>query len=147
MLPGMMNQNLSHQVGGDGEELRAAATFHLGLIDHPQIRLVDQRRRLERVVLPFASNVGRRQTAQLAVQQRDKVAQCLLITATPGLEQTRHVPGFRCRHSTTPIDAIVHRCRTLIPMFAILHIACAQNKSGVHENILIGFPNGLPMKK
>jgi hypothetical protein len=52
--------------------------------------------------------MGRGQTAQLAVQQWDEVVPCLLITATPRLEQARHIPSFRRRHSTTPIKAILH---------------------------------------
>ena len=99
MMLGMIDQNLAHQVGRDAEELRAAGALHLRLVHQPQVGLVDQRRRLQRVVRPLAADIGGREAAQFAVDERHQFAQCLLVAAAPGLEQSRYFPGSRCRHS------------------------------------------------
>ena len=58
MLPGVIHQNLAHQVGGDGEELRAIPALYLRLVHQTQIRLVNQRGWLEGVVAPLAAEIS-----------------------------------------------------------------------------------------
>ena len=54
----MVHQNLSHQIGGDGKELRAIPALYQRLVHQTQIRLMNQRGRLEGVVAPLAAEVG-----------------------------------------------------------------------------------------
>ena len=83
------------RVGRNGEKLRPARALHLRLVHQPRVGFVDQRSRLQGVVPPLA-NVGGRKTAQLPVDERRQFAQCLLVAAAPGLEQSRYIPGSGC---------------------------------------------------
>ena len=53
----MVHENAPHHDGGHADELRAVLPVHLPLIDEPQVRLVDERGGLERVVGPLAAQV------------------------------------------------------------------------------------------
>jgi len=47
MLPGVVDQDLAHDVAGDGEEMGAAVPAFLFVLDELEIGLVDQDGRLE----------------------------------------------------------------------------------------------------
>ena len=68
----------------------------------PQIRLMYQRRRLQRLARPFVRQFGSRQFAQLVVHERQQPIQRLLIAAPPAVQQRGHVGPLPFAHRPTP---------------------------------------------
>jgi hypothetical protein len=66
----VLDQNLPHEARGDAAEVRPAFPAHLRLVHELQVSFVHQRRRLQRVVRPFASEVAAREAPQLGVNDR-----------------------------------------------------------------------------
>jgi hypothetical protein len=52
-------------------------------VDQPEVHLVDQRRGLQHVALPFARHVTLRDPAQLPVDERHELLDCGGIAAAP----------------------------------------------------------------
>jgi hypothetical protein len=52
---GVVNQNMTHYLGGDGKKLRAALPWDVGLVNETDIGFVNQRACLKRVIAPFVS--------------------------------------------------------------------------------------------
>ena len=71
--------------------MRAILPLNLLHLDEPQIRLVDERRRLQRVPDPLTLHVARRQTAQLLVHERQQRVERIGFAPVPGEEQRRRV--------------------------------------------------------
>jgi hypothetical protein len=68
--PSVFDEDSSHRLGGRPKEVvpvvpGAVATYQ------PQVRLVDQRCRLERMVRAFAAELSARQNAQLLIYDRE----------------------------------------------------------------------------
>jgi len=57
MRPRVIDEDAPHQLGGDAEELRAILPVGLMLVDQAQVRLVDQRRRLQSMIGSLAAQV------------------------------------------------------------------------------------------
>src|SRR5262249_20791502 len=72
--PGLVDEDATHGLGGGGKEV-AAVLKRLAVIrtDQAQIRLVDQRRRLERLARPLLGQTLRREPTQLVVDERQKL--------------------------------------------------------------------------
>jgi hypothetical protein len=94
----VIHQNLAHQVGRDGQELRPILTTHWSLINQAQIRLMNKRSWLESVVAPFPAQRAGCQSAEFTLNDRHKIIQCRLLTATPGLQQSCYLAWLRSRH-------------------------------------------------
>ena len=60
---GVVHEDSAHHLRGDAEEMRAVPPVDLALFDQPQVRLVNQRRRLERVPRPLAAKLARERSA------------------------------------------------------------------------------------
>ena len=60
---------------GHAEEVGAVLPLHARLIDHPHVRLVDERGRLQRVAGALAAQVVGREAAQLRVDERQQLVQ------------------------------------------------------------------------
>ena len=88
--PRVVDEDAAHQVGGDGEEVGAALPRHVLRVHQPEVRLVDERRGLERVTGALAPEVARRLEAQLLVDERDEPVERLPVTAPPLLKELRH---------------------------------------------------------
>jgi hypothetical protein len=58
-------------------------------LDQPQIRFIDQRRRLQRVPGAFASHIVSGQTMQFGMNQRDQLLQRRLVAIAPSQQQLR----------------------------------------------------------
>jgi len=70
---GVVDEEAPHDVGTDGEKMRAATPVHSGLIDQLQVRLVNQGGRLQRVSETLAPHVERGPLTQLVVDEWQKV--------------------------------------------------------------------------
>jgi hypothetical protein len=56
-------------------------------VEESHVRLVDERRGLQRVFAAFATHVTACDTPQLVVHERDELVECGLIAPPPGQEQ------------------------------------------------------------
>lgn len=64
---GVIDKDLAHELGGDSEEMGAAAPFGHILIDQPHVGFMDEGGGLERVIGAFAAEVAEGELAQFAV--------------------------------------------------------------------------------
>jgi hypothetical protein len=64
------------------------------LIDEPQVRLMNERGRLQRVIPPLASEIGCRTAVQLVVDYRHQPVSRGEVAVIPCTKQRRHVPGI-----------------------------------------------------
>ena len=85
--------DLTHDLRGHAEKVRAAVERGQRLIDEPRVRFVDERGRLQRVVRPFAAHVRARQPAQLLVDDGRQLVERGLVTAAPVDQQASDVAG------------------------------------------------------
>jgi hypothetical protein len=69
VVASVVNQNLTHESGSDGNEVGTILPFRLTSTCHAQKRLVNQRCRLEGVVAPFPAEVKRSQPPKLPINQ------------------------------------------------------------------------------
>ena len=71
--------------------MRAVLPLHLLHVDQPQIRLVDERRRLQGMAAPLTLHVARGNAAQLRVDERQQRVERVGLAPVPGQEQRRRV--------------------------------------------------------
>ena len=71
--PGMIYQNLSHQVCGDAEKMRPIPPAGLFLRNQSQVCLIHQGRRLQSVVGPLPPHVTCGQAVKMVVNQTDEL--------------------------------------------------------------------------
>ena len=91
MRAGVIDQDAPHHLTRDAEELPAVLPHHPPLIDQPHIRLVHERRRLQRVPAAFAAQLPGRPAAQLLIHDRHELVAGGAVACGPGMEQRRHV--------------------------------------------------------
>jgi hypothetical protein len=65
-----VHENPPHHDRREADELCAILPVHLPLVDQPEVRLVDERGGLERVVAPLAEQIQGGQPAQLVVHEQ-----------------------------------------------------------------------------
>jgi len=82
--------------------MRAILPLHAAGIDQPQIRLVDERCRLQRMAGPFVRHVPAGDAAELAVHEGRQFLERSVIPLCPADEQARDVMGGRRRQNTLP---------------------------------------------
>jgi hypothetical protein len=70
----------------------AVLPAHPPLVDELEERLVDQRRRLQRVALALAAEVPPGQQLQLAADERQQAVERRAVAIAPGDEQVRDLP-------------------------------------------------------
>jgi hypothetical protein len=63
----------------------------MSLVDQSEVRLVDQRCRLQDVPVRLTTEPGRRATSKLVMDDRDEFVPRGQVAATPGVEQARYV--------------------------------------------------------
>jgi hypothetical protein len=66
-VAGELHQDPSHHLRCDSEEVRAIPPFDSIDVDQPQVRLVDQRRRLQRMIGPLLAHIAPCETVQLLI--------------------------------------------------------------------------------
>jgi hypothetical protein len=68
----MVDEDLAHQVRGHSQESNPVVPFGLVLGGEPEISLVHQGGRLERVVGPLAAQAAGGEAAEFLIQERDQ---------------------------------------------------------------------------
>jgi hypothetical protein len=66
----MVYQQATHYLGSNSEKVCAVLPVDPRLVDEPQVRLMNQGRRLQSVVGPFTPQIIRREFAQFIVCRR-----------------------------------------------------------------------------
>jgi len=89
--PRVVHEDTAHHAGSDAEEVAAILPLDASLVDETQIRLVHQRRRLQRVIGPLAAKMGAGQPAQLVIDEREKLFLDGRVAAAPLGEQRGYV--------------------------------------------------------
>jgi hypothetical protein len=83
----MIDQNLSHYMGSDPQEVCAAGNLSGFLTDEAQIRFVNQSGALQSVVVPLATELTLCEPVQFLVHDRDQGLQCRGVTRLPPGQQ------------------------------------------------------------
>ena len=73
-MAAMIDQEPSHRLRPKRQAMGSSLPFQGPIVLKPYPRLVDERRRLQRVIPPFAPQISARDAAQLAVDQRKQLA-------------------------------------------------------------------------
>jgi hypothetical protein len=89
----VIHQNPSHHLRRDAKEVRAILPRDAPLAHEPDVRLMDESRRLERVVSTLASEITHGLLAKFSIHQRKQLAPRLDVPASPRAEQVRHPAG------------------------------------------------------
>src|SRR2546421_12243469 len=71
--------------------MRAILPAHPAHVDEPQVRLVDESRRLQRVTRALPFQTTPRNLVQLAVHERNELLEGGLVALSPGDQQCRNV--------------------------------------------------------
>ncbi len=87
--PGLLDEDVPHCLSGRPEEMPPPFPSRITRPDETQIRLVDQRRRLQRVARRRLRHSGRRQAAKLGVHQRQQLLRRLLLPPSNAFQYLR----------------------------------------------------------
>ncbi len=88
--PGVVHEDSPHHARRQGEEMGAALPVHRVLADQPDVRLVHEGRRLQRVVAAVSAQMAGSAAAQLAVDQRQQFVLRVRMPVRPRVEQSSH---------------------------------------------------------
>lgn len=80
---GVVDQDAPHQLRSNSIKMCAVLPLGAPLIDEPEISLIDQRRWLQSVFLPFTPEVVPGKSAQFAVDKGHQLVEGCLVAATP----------------------------------------------------------------
>ena len=112
-----LHQDPSHHLRRQSEEVRAIPPFDAIDVDQPQVRLVHQRRRLQRMIRPLLAHIAPGETVELVVDQRHQSREGRSVALAPRSEELGgFAVGIR-RHDSfsgrmAPLltgDGMVHR--------------------------------------
>lgn len=78
----MIDQNIAHELGGDGEEMHAVIPVNRIVVDEPQVSFVHQGGAFESVLIALSRNAPG-QPAQLVVDQRHQLFACRAVAVVP----------------------------------------------------------------
>lgn len=82
----MIHQDLAHDAGRDGKKVDAAVEIASRPFKYPDVRLVDERRRLERMATAFTPKVAGRDPAQLGIGGIHQLVQRLPVPGFDSLQ-------------------------------------------------------------
>src|SRR6185436_11511506 len=91
----VVHEDATHGLRGEPHEVRAVLPGDLALVEQPDVGLVRERRRLERVARAFAPKVAAGETAHLVVHEREERVQRALVALTPAKERSGDIGGGR----------------------------------------------------
>jgi hypothetical protein len=113
---GVINEDAPHQLRGERKELRPTFESQPARLAQTHERLVDERRRLQRMVGALATEIRLRNTAQLRVDRGRGAVEGVAVALLPALEEMgyidRVVGVLRRRHGETipsPVSALDRR--------------------------------------
>ena len=92
---GVIDEDASHRLRRDAEEVCPILPVHLTLIDQSQVDLMHQGRRLQRVVHAFAAKLAGGYAAELIVDERQQLLERGRVASTPVSQQRRDAPTRR----------------------------------------------------
>lgn len=92
----MVDENLTHHVGGHAEEMGAPGKVGLTAIEQAEVSLMDKRGRLQRVTFAFATKVIGSQIPQLRIYVRQHSIDGCFIARRELTQRGRN--GFRNVH-------------------------------------------------
>src|SRR5687767_12394966 len=138
---GALDQNLTHRVRGDGAEVGAVLPPARAVLHQPQVGLVHERRRLQRLPRFLAADVTRREPAQLLVDEWQKNVDVPLVGHTRLIVIWLIVTGFTGR-SLRPVGTEPIRFTTSIPSTTSPKTECRLSRCGVGPRVM---KNWLPL--
>src|SRR5262249_24581897 len=98
--PRVVDEDAAHRLRRDAQEVRAPLEAPLGvLVDEPEVGLVDQRRRLERVVGRLPAHHPRGDPVELVVDDREQLVAGSRVARAQAREETRGLTCVRARHA------------------------------------------------
>jgi hypothetical protein len=80
VLSGVVHQDPTHYLSSDTEEVCTVLPFYVALVDQLHVSLMNQRRRLQRVVSSLAAQIAPRQPTQFIVDVRKYEINYILIS-------------------------------------------------------------------
>src|SRR5262245_62451497 len=93
----MVNQDVSHQLCRQAEELRAALPVHILLLHQFHIGFINKRSWLECVVITFSAKIDVGQLVELVIDQGHQIVERFPIAAAPSDQQLGY-SGRRSHH-------------------------------------------------
>ena len=90
--PREVDQHAPHQAGGQRKEVRTVGPLDMREVDEPQVELIDQRSRLQRVVLPLAGHRPAREPAELGVDDRNEALKRTVVALCPRQQESGYLP-------------------------------------------------------
>ena len=94
----MVNQQLAHHTGCDGQEVRTVLESGLSRVNQLEIGLMDKGRRVQASIRSLATEAAASQPAEPVVDEGNEAVQRPGVAITPLLEQTRDVGGSGFDH-------------------------------------------------
>src|ERR1044071_5959065 len=88
---GRLDQNASHRFSCDGEEMRAPFELRTTVLDHPEPRFMNERRRLESVPSLFLGHFIKRHPSKLVVDQRKQLLRGISFAPLDGFQNSSDV--------------------------------------------------------
>src|SRR5262245_56500842 len=89
----MVNEDSAHRVRGHAEKMCSILPTHMALVDEPKVDLMDERRRLKRVVYALTSKLAGRDAPELVIDERQQLFERSGVASTPVGQQRRDAPG------------------------------------------------------
>src|SRR6476660_2669907 len=96
----MVDQDPSHHFRGEAEELRAVLPVNVFLIDQPEVSLVDQGGRLQRVIGKLLTQAINRDSPQFLVNERQHLVERGLVAIAPVDKKLSNTCGRGILHQT-----------------------------------------------
>ena len=93
MIARVVDQDAPHHLRRDAKEVAPILPGYSILSNQPHEGFMDKRRRLERMILTFASQVGPRSPPQLVINERQHSVARRDVTFPPRLEQSADLAG------------------------------------------------------
>jgi len=84
---GVIDQDLAHDVGCHGQEMRPVAVIRLLLAEDAEVQLVNQRGGLQGMARPFVAQESFRDFAEFGVKERDEAVERALVAIGQVLEK------------------------------------------------------------
>jgi hypothetical protein len=91
VAPRVVDQDSAHHLRGDTEEVPTMLPVDVALVEEPQIDLVNECGRRQRVIDALVSQLARGNLTELLVHDRQQLVESGLRAATPLPQERRHI--------------------------------------------------------
>src|SRR6476469_8984356 len=103
-----IHEYLAHGAADCGEEVSASTLRNPGVVNQPEINLVNKRGRLERILTPLIGEPAMRERSQLLVDTRDELVDSVVVAVFCGFEQiscrgAKRLLWIHARPGVTPL--------------------------------------------